>query len=318
MAERIAIIGAGRMGVPMAQVLSAAGYTVDIVDLKDRPEQAFAQLQAQSRAEIAANVELLKEEGMAGDGYLDDVLSRIQYHQGMGPYLAAADCAFDALPERLDVKEPAFRELGQWLRPDCVVGSTTSTLPANVLAKALPHPERFMVTHWLNPAAIMPLVEVGPCDATTPEYLQAMLDLLRRARKVPVVCKPRPGLIVPRLQTLIMNEAARMVDEGVGTAEEIDKAVKVGLGFRYLVLGLLEFTDFGGVDTLYYASRYLSREIGSDRFAAPPGVTERMEKGEIGLKSGQGYYDWRTPEMQQLDREARRRYLHLLKFMGLM
>jgi 3-hydroxybutyryl-CoA dehydrogenase len=116
--------------------------------------------------------------------------------------------------------------------------------------------------------------------------------LLEGIGKVPVVCAATPGFIVPRIQALAMNEAARMVEEGVASAEEIDKAIRYGFGFRYAVLGLLEFIDWGGGDILYYASRYLEGALGSDRYRAPEVISRNMHEGRIGLRTGAGFLDY--------------------------
>ena len=117
---------------------------------------------------------------------------------------------------------------------------------------------------------------------------------------MPVVCAPRPGYIVPRIQALAMNEAARMVEEGVATAEDIDKAIKYGFGFRFAVLGMLEFIDWGGGDILYYASRYLTEALGSERYAAPEIVERNMREGRIGLSHPAGLPRLRKPRHRGL------------------
>ena len=129
--------------------------------------------------------------------------------------------------------------------------------------------------HWLNPAYLIPLVEISPGKATDPAIIARVKALLEGIGKVPVVCAATPGFIVPRIQALAMNEAARMVEEGVASAEEIDKAIRYGFGFRYAVLGLLEFIDWGGGDILYYASRYLEGALGSDRYRAPEVISQQ-------------------------------------------
>ena len=148
---------------------------------------------------------------------------------------------------------------------------------------AVDHPERFLNAHWLNPAYLVPLVELSPGAHTDPPSRRRLKALLEGIGKVPVVCAARPGYIVPRIQALAMNEAARMVEEGVASAEEIDKAIKYGFGFRFAVLGMLEFIDWGGGDILYYASRYLTQALGSERYAAPEIVERNMREGRIGL-----------------------------------
>ncbi len=120
-----------------------------------------------------------------------------------------------------------------------------------------------------------------------------MKALLECVGKVPVVCAARPGYIVPRIQALAMNEAARMVEEGVASAEDIDKAIKYGFGFRFAVLGMLEFIDWGGGDILYYASRYLTGALGNERYAAPEIVERNMAEGRRGLRDGAGFLELR-------------------------
>jgi len=169
------------------------------------------------------------------------------------------------VPEVLDLKREALARAAALAGPQPIIASTTSTILVDDLAGAIDHRERFLNAHWLNPAYLVPLVELSPGARTDAEVTARLRALLEGIGKVPVVCAPRPGYIVPRIQALAMNEAARMVEEGVATAEEIDKAIKYGFGFRFAVLGMLEFIDWGGGDILYYASRYLTKALGSER-----------------------------------------------------
>ena len=138
------------------------------------------------------------------------------------------------------------------------------------------------ISQITNPAYLVPLIELSPGRLTAPEVTVRMKALLEGIGKVPVVCAARPGFIVPRIQALAMNEAARMVEEGVASAEDIDKAVIYGFGFRFAVLGLLEFIDWGGGDILHHASRYLVEALGDSRYAAPDIIETNMREGRIG------------------------------------
>ena len=129
---------------------------------------------------------------------------------------------------------------------------------------------------------------------------------------MPVVCAARPGYIVPRIQALAMNEAARMVEEGVASAEDIDKAIKYGFGFRFAVLGMLEFIDWGGGDILYYASRYLTQALGNERYAAPEIVERNMREGRIGLKTGTGFLDYDGLDVDAYRRERLKAFVAML------
>jgi 3-hydroxybutyryl-CoA dehydrogenase len=163
----------------------------------------------------------------------------------------------------------------------------------------------------------VPLVELSPGVRTRPEVTAKLKALLESIGKVPVVCAPRPGYIVPRIQALAMNEAARMVEEGVATAEEIDRAIKYGFGFRFAVLGMLEFIDWGGGDILYYASRYLTKALDSERYAAPAIVERNMHEGRIGLRTGQGFLDYANLDVDAYRRERLAAFVAMLGQLGL-
>jgi 3-hydroxybutyryl-CoA dehydrogenase len=141
--------------------------------------------------------------------------------------------------------------------------------------------------------------------------------LLEAIGKVPVVCKASPGFIVPRLQALAMNEAARLVEEGVASAEDIDKATLYGFGFRFAVLGVLEFIDWGGGDILYHASRYLTDATGSERFAAPKIVQDNMAAGRTGVRERAGFLDYTSMDIETYRRQRLAAFVALLKHIGI-
>lgn len=294
------------MGIPMAASLLLAGFTVDLVDLKERPAAEWAAFTQQ--------VETAWQEALAP---LGASLQPPPLRQGCGPWLADCDLLLEALPERLELKRAAYASLSQWINPGCLVASTTSSFAPDELATALTHPERFLIAHWLHPPLLMPLVEVAPSQETSPETLATVTEVLKRAGKVPVHLQGRPGLVVARLQVLIMNEAAKLVAEGIAPPAEIDRAVRLGLGFRFLVQGLLTFADTGGIDVLYYVLDHLQRVLGDPRYAPSAEVTRRVTAGELGLKTGRGFYDWGDESVQAERAGASRTYLRLLAFLGL-
>ncbi|MDP4594584.1 MAG: 3-hydroxyacyl-CoA dehydrogenase NAD-binding domain-containing protein, partial [Beijerinckiaceae bacterium] len=231
--------------------------------------------------------------------------------------LAGCSIVFEGVPEVKSAKADAFALFDQHADPDAVLASTTSTMLSTELAKLTQRPAFFLNAHWLNPAFLVPLVEVSPSDETAPEPQKRLLDFLESIGKVPVVCKASPGYIVPRIQALAMNEAARLVEEGVASAEDVDKAVKYGFGMRFAVLGLVEFIDWGGGDILYYASRYLSGAFNNPRFEAPEIVKKNMDEGRIGMKSGAGFYDFAAMDMDAYRRERLGAFLKSLQSAGL-
>jgi 3-hydroxybutyryl-CoA dehydrogenase len=221
------------------------------------------------------------------------------------------------VPEVLDLKREALARASKLAGPKPIIASTTSTILVDDLSSAVDHPERFLNAHWLNPAFLVPLVEVSPGRHTDPASTERVKALLESVGKVPVVCAARPGYIVPRIQALAMNEAARMVEEGVASAEDIDKAIKYGFGFRFAVLGLLEFIDWGGGDILYYASRYLTGALGNQRYAAPEIVERNMADGRRGLRDGAGFLSYEGLDVEAYRRGRLKAFVDLLGHFGL-
>jgi 3-hydroxybutyryl-CoA dehydrogenase len=231
--------------------------------------------------------------------------------------LGNADVIFEGVPETLSAKREALELVSRLARADAVVASTTSTIMADELQACVSPPGRFLNAHWLNPAYLVPLVEVSPGSATTPDTTARLVALLEAIGKVPVVCKASPGFIVPRLQALAMNEAARLVEEGVASAEDIDKATRYGFGFRFAVLGVLEFIDWGGGDILYHASRYLTDATGSERFAAPKIVQDNMAAGRTGVRERAGFLDYTSMDIETYRRQRLAAFVALLKHIGI-
>jgi 3-hydroxybutyryl-CoA dehydrogenase len=231
--------------------------------------------------------------------------------------LSSASIIFEGVPEVLDLKREALARASRLAGPNPIIASTTSTILVDDLSGAVEHPERFLNAHWLNPAFLVPLVELSPGSTTDPAITTRVKALLEGVGKVPVVCAARPGYIVPRIQALAMNEAARMVEEGVASAEDIDKAVKYGFGFRFAVLGMLEFIDWGGGDILYYASRYLTGALANDRYAAPDIVERNMAEGRRGLRDGAGFLNYEGLDVEAYRGERLKAFVALLGHFGL-
>ena len=320
MSELIAIAGAGRMGRGIAHVFAYAGFGVALIDIKERPEAEARALLDEAAAEVARTVGLLQTFGLMDGALRDRILARVSYHalaEAPSP-LAGASLAFEAVPEVLDMKQRAFDLICRHIPKAAIISSATSTILVDTLAGFVAGPERFLNAHWLNPAYLVPLVEVSPGDATSPETVASMTGILESAGKVPVVCAASPGFIVPRLQSLVMNEAVRLAEEGVASPQEIDRAVRVGFGVRYAVLGLLEFIDWGGVDILHYAGNYLAEALGGDRFAPPPVIERMMKEGRTGMRAGRGFYDFDGIDVEAYQRETIRKFVDLVGHLGLM
>jgi 3-hydroxybutyryl-CoA dehydrogenase len=318
--ERIVAVGAGRMGRGIAHVFAYAGYPVTLLDLKARPKADSTRLLGDAKAEIAGNLNFLASLNVLSELQADEVLGRVKFADAdvATGVLAQADIIFEGVPETLQAKQEALHHMSHLASEGTIIASTTSTMLVNTLAQFVKDRTVFLNAHWLNPAYLIPLVEVSPGEATAPRVIDRLMALLTRVGKVPVRCKAAPGYIVPRIQCAAMNEAARLVEEGIASPEDIDQAIRVGFGLRYSVMGLLEFIDWGGVDILYYASNYLQQALDSDRYAAPPVIGQMMREDRTGLRAGQGFYDFRAMDVVAYQREVLTRFVALLQSQNLL
>jgi 3-hydroxybutyryl-CoA dehydrogenase len=307
------------MGRGIAVSFAYAGHPVALVDAKPRAAGEFAILAEAALGEIAATFGTLSRLGLMEAAVIPTLLARVSVvsRPDADAALGSAAVIFEGVPEMLAPKREALAWAADLAAPDAIIASTTSTILVDDLSDAVAGPERFLNAHWLNPAYLVPLVELSPGARTAPAVTGSLKALLEGIGKVPVVCAPSPGYIVPRIQALAMNEAARLVEEGVATAEDVDKAVKYGFGFRFAVLGLLEFIDWGGGDILYHASRYLTDALGSDRYAAPAIIERNMAEGRTGLKTGQGFLDYSTLDVPRYREERLAAFATLLRNAGL-
>lgn len=319
MREPIACLGAGRMGRGIAVVFAYAGHKVSLVDLKPRDDGAFEKLSDDALSEVRNVLGTLAGFGLFDPAAVETLMARVAVipESGAQAALSSAAIIFEGVPEVLDLKRDALARCSKLAGPEPIIASTTSTILVDDLSSAVDRPERFLNAHWLNPAFLVPLVELSPGKHTDPAITTHVKALLESVGKVPVVCAARPGYIVPRIQALAMNEAARMVEEGVASAEDIDKAIKYGFGFRFAVLGMLEFIDWGGGDILYYASRYLTGALGSERYAAPPIVERNMAEGRTGLRTGAGFLNYEGLDVEAYRRERLKAFVELLGHFGL-
>lgn len=313
---KVAALGAGRMGRGIGHVFAWAGFEVDVIDFKPRADPR--RIADEAIGEIRANLRLLADLGLVDD--VERIVSRIKIVSSAdaGAALAKADIVFEGVTETEAAKRDAFARACRHLRPDAIIASTTSSMLADKLAAMVTRPERFLNAHFLNPAYLIPLVEVSPAKVTAEDVFLRTRKILEDAGKVVVRCAASPGFIVPRLQAAAMNEAARLVEEGVATPEDIDRAVRSGFGPRYTAMGVCEFIDYGGLDILFYASSSMARALNAPRYEPPALVKRLMDEGKRGTREGEGLYDWRGRDLGQYQRDLVGRYVALFKHLGLL
>jgi 3-hydroxybutyryl-CoA dehydrogenase len=267
MASRVAIAGAGTMGAGFVRLFADAGYGVRVYDA--RPEAAA---EAAAQRPDAAAVRTLAE------------------------LAEGADLCVEAIVEELEPKRALFRELAAVAPAACVLATNTSALSVAAIASAVPEAARPRVlgAHFFNPPDIVPAVEVVRGPETGDEAVERALRLLRGAGKVAAVLNDSPGFVANRIQHAMIAEAWRCLEDGVASAEAIDAIVSGSFGFRLFAYGPFAIGDFNGLDVYEAVLRSLEAAYG-ERFAPPRALLERVERGELGLKTGQGAFDY-TPE----------------------
>lgn len=316
--DRIVCIGAGRMGRGMAHVFAYSGLPVTLVDFKARPAEDMERLTAEALEEIRGSLGFMRDAGFMTEGQIEAAIALVSVVglDAADEAIADADLLLEGVPETREAKADALGRMSAVARPDAIIASTTSTMLVTELQDLVTGPERFLNSHFLNPAYMIPLVEISPGPTTDPDAVDRLEALYHYCGKVPVRCAASPGYIIPRLQSLLMSEAARMVHEGVATAEDIDKAIMYGFGPRYSTMGAIEFIDWGGVDIMYYACNYMAKALDSPRHAPPPEIEQMMADGRRGMREGQGYYDFRNMDVEAFKRGKLERFVSLLNALG--
>ena len=279
--EKVGVLGAGLMGHGIAQVAAQAGYQVVLREVDDA---TLGKGVAKIEKQLARAVEREK----MSQTEADEVRSRIQ---GTVHYRDLADCdlVIEAITESLPLKLEMWREVDEVVKPEALFATNTSSLAVIDQAAATGRPERFVGLHYFNPAQVMKLVEVVRCVTTSDEAFASALEFARSEHKLAIPTRDKAGFIVNRLLVPYMLDAIRALEEGVGTVDEIDEAMKAGAGHP---MGPLTLADFVGLDTLGSICDVLFEEFRERRFAPPPTLRKMLSAGWFGRKSGMGFYDY--------------------------
>lgn len=273
----VGVMGAGTMGAGIAQVFLKAGCTVLLYDTS--PVQVSAAVER-----ITAGLQKWE----AKNEIPSAAEARARLVVAPGPMFSkACDWIIEAIVEEVETKEEVFRTLGRLTQPDAVLASNTSTISITRLGSASGRPERTLGMHFFNPPPVMRLVEIIPGLCTQPEVVQKARQLAERLGKVAVLSKDRPGFIANRIVAPMLNEALWALEEGIGTAEDIDRVMKLGMNHP---MGPLELADFIGLDVCLAIMEVLHHEHGDPKYRPCPLLRKYVEAGWLGRKSGRGIY----------------------------
>lgn len=280
--EKIAVIGAGTMGHGIAQVAALAGYDVVLTDVSE-------EMTARGVSKIEDNLKKGVERGKVTDAQMREALARISPSTNIQDAGSNAGLIIEAVIENLDAKRSLFSQLDGICAPDAILATNTSSLSIESIASATSRPDRVIGMHFFNPVHIMKLIEVVVGPETSSETLSAALDVAVQMGKEAITVKDAPGFATSRLGVALGLEAMRMLESGVASAEDIDKAMALGYNHP---MGPLRLTDLVGLDIRLNIADYLFEKLGSEVFRPPEILRRKVSEGKLGKKTGEGFYKW--------------------------
>ena len=305
--NKIAVIGSGIMGHGIAQVMAQGGKNVVINDIS---EDALKK----AKLKIQDSINLLVKNEMFPADKISETLARISYSSDIN-CVSDADLIFEVIPEKLPIKEALFNKLKNISKKGAIWATNTSGIPINKLAQLTDRPELFVGTHFFQPAHLVPLVEVIQGDKTELKVIEALIKLLKNVGKSPVHVKMDiPGFIGNRLQHAIAREAMSLLEKGVASAEDIDTVVKTSLAVRMVFTGPIQQRDFNGLDTHLSIAEYLYKDL--ENSTVPLEILKKeVEKGNLGLKTGCGFYNWKDRKPSEVTAEKNQELIDISKFL---
>lgn len=291
--KNIAVIGAGTMGPGIAATFARHGYKTTLFDVK--PEQL-----EKAKGTVDFVYKTLIMGGFATEEEAAAGRENLTYTGDLKEAAGNADFVVETVPEKAEIKLAVFKDLDKIVGSDVILASNTSGIPITTLGEAVSNPGRVVGMHWSNPPHVIPVIEVIRGEKTSQETLDVTSQLVERIGMVPAeVKKDIPGFVENRILYAIMREALNLLDEGVATAEDIDKIAKWGIGYKIAVIGPLELLDMAGLDIYTAVASYLNKDL-SNNTGISSTVTSKVDQGKLGIKTGGGMFDYTPEKIQEL------------------
>jgi len=293
--KNITVVGAGTMGHGIAQLFAQAGFQVTLNDVSLKILEGAV-------PRIQDSLNRLVNHGIINPEDADEIPDRITITTDLDDAVLKSDYIIEAVVEDLEAKLILLGKVDQKCPAQAIITSTTSSYCVRDMASALKRPERFLVTHFWNPPYLIPVVEVMPGEATSHEVVESTYNLLESVGKKPaMVNKDVPGFVGNRLQHALRREAISIVAQGIASPEDVDLIAKLSFGLRLPVVGPLETVDLGGLDLTQAIQTYLLPDL--DCSSEPLQlIRDKVAKGELGAKSGKGFYDWAPGRFEEVVR----------------
>jgi len=287
--KKVGVLGCGLMGSGIAQVAATAGFDVTVLEVEQKfLDKGFAGIEKS----LAKFVERPVEKGGITAQQKEAIQARLKGTTNR-QNLADCDIVIEAIIENVQLKKDMYDSLDGIVRKDAIFATNTSSISVTELMATTSRPERFIGLHFFNPVPLMKLVEVVRTIATAPDVYDTAYEFAKRLGKVPVRTSDKTGFIVNRLLVPYLLDAIRAYEEGVGSIEDIDNAMKLGCGYP---MGPFTLLDFVGLDTTYYITHVMYDEFKERRFASPPLLKRLVMAGWYGRKTAHGFYDYANPE----------------------
>jgi 3-hydroxybutyryl-CoA dehydrogenase len=287
--QKVGVLGCGLMGSGIAQVAAMSGFDVTVLEVEQNYlDKGFAGIEKS----LAKFAERPPEKGGITAQQKDAARGRLKGTTKRED-LADCDIIIEAIIENVPTKKEMYAALDAIVKKDCIFATNTSSISVTELMSSTKRPERFIGLHFFNPVPLMKLVEVVKTIATAPEVYDAAYEFGKKLGKVPVRTSDKTGFIVNRLLVPYLLDAIRAYEEGVGSIEDIENAMKLGCGYP---MGPFTLLDFVGLDTTYYITQVMYDEFKERRFASPPLLKRLVMAGWYGRKTGKGFYDYANPE----------------------
>ena len=308
--KNISVLGAGKMGLGIAQLFATKGHDVRVIYVADDKERYDA------REVVRGNLNVMVENDAIPASEVETILNHITFVDTIEEVAGFADIVFECIIEKLEIKQDYFAKMDAILPVETILASNTSAIGITEIAEKSVHKERIIGTHYWNPAYLIPLVEVIKTKYVSEDVVKATYDLLAEAGKKPVIVKKDvPGFLANRMQHALFREALNIIEEDIADPKDVDDAIKYGFGMRLGICAPVEVMDMGGLDLTYNIHSYLFPHLNNSTVPSKL-LTDNIAKGNLGFKTGKGLMEWSPEDVAQANKELTENLIKVARVLG--